>query len=107
MGMEKTKNSTKYVMTATAMAFAAVGLAGVANAAPSGPESASQTVSTLQAHGFHVILNKTGTAPLDSCVANGVRPGPTFARVDSGAPGAGSSIVTTVTSKTVYVDVVC
>jgi hypothetical protein len=94
-------------MTSAAITFTALALADVANAAPSGPESAAQTVSTLQAHGFHVILNKTGTAPLDSCAANGVRPGPTFARVDSGAPGAGSSIVTTVTSKTVYVDVDC
>ncbi len=107
MGMGKTKSSTKYVMAATAMAFAAVGLAGVANAAPSGPASASQTVSTLQANGFHVILNKTGTAPLDTCAVKDVRPGQTFARMDSGAPGAGSSIVTTVTSKTVYVDVDC
>lgn len=101
------KSATTYVMAAGAMALAALGLAGVANAAPSGPVTASETVSSLQADGFHVVLNKIGTAPLDSCVASGVRPGPTFARVDSGAPGAGSSIVTTVTSKTVYVDVNC
>jgi hypothetical protein len=36
-----------------------------------------------------------------------VRPGQTFSRTDSGAPGAGSDLVTTVTSKTVYVDVSC
>jgi hypothetical protein len=54
-----------------------------------------------------VILNKVGTAPLDACSVTSVRPGQTFARMDSGAPGAGSSIVTTVTSKTVYVDVAC
>ena len=94
-------------MTAAAIAFTALALADVANAAPSRPESAAQTVTTLQANGFHVILNRTGTAPLDSCAANAVRQGPTFARVDSGAPGAGTSIVTTVTSKTAYVDVDC
>jgi hypothetical protein len=98
---------TGLVIGTAAAVFAGLGLAGVANAAPSGPASAAQTVSALQANGFHVILIKTGAAPLDSCVASGIHPGPTFTRQDSGAPGAGSSIVTTVTSKTVYVDVTC
>ena len=97
----------KYMIATGAMALAALGLAGAANAAPSGPVTASETVSSLQADGFHVILNKVGTAPLDACSVTSVRPGQTFARTDSGAPGAGSSIVTTVTSKTVYVDVAC
>lgn len=97
----------KYMIAAGAMAFAAVGLAGVANAAPAGPATASETVNALQAQGFHVILNRIGTAPLDKCVVSGVRPGQTYTRMDSGAPGAGSSIVTTVTAKTVYVDVDC
>ena len=94
-------------VVAGAIAVAAVGLAGAANAAPTGNVTASETVSSLQAQGFTVILNKTGAAPLDKCVVNSVRKGQTFERTDSGAPGAGSSIVTTVTSKTVYVDVVC
>jgi hypothetical protein len=97
----------KYMIAAGAMALAALGLAGVANAAPSGPVTASETVSSLQADGFHVILNKVGTAPLDQCSVTSVRPGQTFARMDSGSPGAGSSIVMTVTAKTVYVDVDC
>jgi hypothetical protein len=97
----------KYMIATGAMALAALGSAGVANAAPSGPATASETVSSLQADGFHVILNKIGTGPLDQCAVKSVRPGQTFARMDSGAPGAGSSIVTTVTAKTVYVDVAC
>jgi hypothetical protein len=97
----------KYMIAAGATALAGLALAGVANAAPSGPVTASETVSSLQTDGFHVILNKVGTAPLDGCSVTSVRPGQTFARTDSGAPGAGSSIVTTVTSKTVYVDVAC
>jgi hypothetical protein len=92
---------------AGAITTAAVGLAGAANAAPSGPATASQMVSTLEAQGFQVLLNKIGTAPLDQCTVKGVRPGQTFQRMDSGAPGAGSSIVTTVTAKTVYLDVAC
>jgi hypothetical protein len=94
------------VIAAGAIA-AAVGLAGAANAAPSGPTTASETVGSLQAEGFHVILNKVGTAPLDQCVVSAVRPGQTYSRMDSGAPGAMDDIVTTVTSRTVYVDVAC
>lgn len=97
----------RYMIATGAMALAAIGLAGVANAAPSGPNTASETVSSLQADGFHVILSKTGTAPLDQCSVASVRPGQTFTRMDSGAPGAANDIVTTVTAKTVYVDVTC
>jgi hypothetical protein len=89
------------------MCSAAVGLAGAADAAPTGPQTVAQAMSSLQAQGFHVILNKVGTAPLDQCAVTSVRPGNTFERNDSGAPGAGSSIVTTVTDKTVYLDVAC
>jgi hypothetical protein len=97
----------KYVISAGAAVGAVLTSSGAAAAAPTGPVTADDTVSALQAGGFHVILNKTGTAPLDQCTVTEVRPGQTFQRVDSGAPGAGSGIVTTVTAKTVYVDVVC
>ncbi len=82
-------------------------MAGAANAAPSGPETASQAVTSLQAQGFHVILNKIGTAPLNQCAVKAIRPGQTFERMDTGAPGAMDDIVTTVTAKTVYVDAAC
>jgi hypothetical protein len=94
-------------MVAGSIAGVALGSASAAYAAPTGPVSASETVNALQARGLHVILIKTGTAPLDECAVTSVRPGQTFSRTDSGAPGAGSSIVTTVTAKTVYVDVDC
>jgi hypothetical protein len=97
----------KSVVGTCALAVAAGALAGEADGAPSGPVTAAGTVSALEAEGFHVIVNRTGAAPLDQCAVNSVRPGQTFARADSGAPGAGGSIVTTVTSKTVYVDIVC
>ena len=73
---------------AGAVAAAALGLAGAANAAPSGPTTAAQTVNNLQAQGFRVIVNKVGTAPLEQCVVSAVRPGQTYSRMDSGAPGA-------------------
>jgi hypothetical protein len=86
---------------------ATLSFAGVAAAAPSGALDASQTIGQLQARGFEVIVNKLDAAPLDQCVVSAVRPGQTFSRMDSGAPGAMDDIVTTVTAMTVYVDVAC
>ena len=42
----------KYMIAAGAMAFAALGLAGAANAAPSGPVTAAQTVNSLAGPGL-------------------------------------------------------
>jgi hypothetical protein len=101
------KSFTLPVIAAGAIAAVAMGFAGAANAAPTGPSSADETVRQLKADGLTVILNKFGTAPLDECTVDAVRPGQTFTRMDSGAPGAMDDIVTTVTSSTVYVDGSC
>jgi hypothetical protein len=101
------KSFTLPVIAAGVIAAAALGLAGAAGAAPSGAVDASQTLSQLEARGFDVIVNKLGTAPLDQCVVSAVRPGQTYSRMDSGAPGAMDDIVTTVTAMTVYLDVAC
>jgi hypothetical protein len=101
------KSFTIPVLAAGALAAAALGFAGAANAAPTGPGGAVETVRQLKADGLTVILNKFGTAPLDQCTVDAVRPGQTFQRMDSGAPGAMDDIVTTVNSTTVYVDVSC
>ena len=101
------KSFTLPVIAAGVIAAAALGLAGAAGAAPSVAVDASQTLSQLEARGFDVIVNKLGTAPLDQCVVSAVRPGQTYSRMDSGAPGAMDDIVTTVTAMTVYLDVAC
>ncbi len=101
------KNLVLTTITAGALASAALGLAGTASAAPSGPSSVDQTVSQLRSQGYQVIVNRVGTARLEQCTISAVRPGQTFSRTDSGAPGAQDDIVTTVTNKTVYVDVAC
>jgi hypothetical protein len=94
---------------ATAMvsgvAAALIGLAAPAVAAPTGPGGAQQTINELQAQGYTVIVNRIGTAPLDQAHVVAVRPGQTYSRTDTGVPGAGNDIYTTVTGKTVYVDV--
>ena len=96
-------------LAASALVTTAVGLSTTANAVPAGPSQVASTISELQMRGFHVVVNRAGTAPLDMCSVNGVRPGQTFSRMDSGSgsPGANDDIVTTVTSMTVFVDVAC
>lgn len=92
-------------LVASGSAAAVLGLAAPAEAAPSGPGNAEQTISELQAQGYNVIVNRIGAAPLDQATVVAVRPGQTYSRTDSGTPGAGNDIATTVTDKTVYVDV--
>ncbi len=87
------------------VAAAIIGLAAPAAAAPAGPGNAQQIISELQAKGYTVIVNRIGTAPLEQATVVAVRPGQTYSRTDTGVPGAGHDIVTTVTDKTVYVDV--
>ena len=87
---------------------ASLGLVGApAAAAPSGPGTVQDTVNSLQASGYRVIVSKVGNAPLEKCTVTAVRPGQTYSRTDSGVPGAGNDVVTTVTNQTVYVDVRC
>ena len=102
-------NLTLISLTAGALAAAALGLTATANAAPAGPGSVDATINQLREQGFEVIVNRTGTAPSEQCTITSVRPGQTFSRSDtgSGLPGSAFDIVTTVTAKTVYVDLVC
>ena len=94
-------------LAAGALASAALGLAGTASAAPSGPSPVDDTISQLQAQGFQVLVSRVDSAAVDQCTLNAVRPGQTFSRTDSGVPGAQDDLVTTVTDKTVYVDAIC
>ena len=94
-------------ITAGALSAAALTLAAAAAAAPSGPSSVDQTVNQLKADGYTVIVNKVGAAPVQKCTVAAVRPGQTYSRTDSGTPGAQDDIHTTVTGKTVFVDLAC
>src|SRR4051794_29675914 len=98
------KNYVAVSFIGTAIAASSVALAVVASAAPPGPSTVDQTVRTLESSGYHVIVNKTGAAPLSQCTVSGVRQGQTHSTDDS---RSGGSINRTVTSRTVYVDVAC
>jgi hypothetical protein len=95
------------MLAAGSLVAASLGLAAPAVTAPSGPGTVQDTVNSLQASGYQVIVSKVGNAPLEQCTVTAVRPGQTYSRTDSGVPGAGNDVVTTVTNKTVYVDVRC
>ena len=82
---------------------AILGLAGPAGAAPTGPGNAKDTINQLQAYGYHVIVNRVGSTPLDQATVVAVRPGRTYSRTDSGIPG--DNFGTTIIGKTIYVDV--
>lgn len=103
MSSEKTMSHTLGALTLGTMASAALFMGGTAAAAPT-EQSVEQTVNSLKTGGYHVIVNRTGAAPLSSCTVVGVRQGQTHSTDDS---RGGGSINTTVISRTVYVDVAC
>jgi hypothetical protein len=97
------KNFGFATLLAGGLTAAFLGLAAPADAAPTGPGSAQDTINQLQADGYNVIVNRVGTTPLEQATVVAVRQGQTYSRTDSGTPG--DSLETTVTDKTVYVDV--
>ena len=106
----KGKAMKSFLFTTTvvgALVSAAMVLATTAHAAPAGPSSVDATINQLRSQGYQVVVNRVGTGPLDQCTVNAVRPGQTYSRTDSGVPGAGNDVVTTITNKSVYVDVAC
>jgi hypothetical protein len=90
-------------IVASGLVAAVLGLAAPADAAPSGPGNAQDTISKLESQGYNVIVNHVGNTPLEQASVIAVRPGQTYSRTDSGNPG--DDLLTTVTDKTVYVDV--
>lgn len=101
--MHKKKKLGLATVAASGLAAAILGLAAPAAAAPTGPGNAQETINQLQADGYNVIVNRVGSTPLDQATVVAVRPGQTYSRTDSGTPG--DSLATTVTDKTVYVDI--
>ncbi|WP_123028824.1 hypothetical protein [Mycolicibacterium stellerae] len=96
-----------YMMTGligAGMTAATLALAGAATAAPTGPTQVEETVKTLEASGYNVVLNRTGAAPLSSCTVKEVRPGQTHKTFDSRGSSTPSE---TIVAETVYVDLAC
>jgi hypothetical protein len=92
-------------LPAAAVITGGLAAAILALAGPAAAGNAQDTVDTLSVAGYNVIVNKVGSSRLDQSTVIAVRPGHTYSRIDSGVPGAGHHLATTVTDKTVYVDV--
>jgi hypothetical protein len=60
------------VAGATTLSAAAVGLAGIAAAAPTGGGNAADTVNELQTEGYNVQINGSVSVPLSECTTTGV-----------------------------------
>jgi hypothetical protein len=80
---------------------AALGLGGVAAAAPSGYSNAQDTVNALQAQGFNVILNGATAIPLSGCKVTGIE-GLNSSNID-----ASGHRIDPKQFDTVYVDISC
>jgi hypothetical protein len=80
------KSFTFAMVTTAGLAAAAVGSASPTVAAPSGVGTAQDTVKSLQADGYTIILKKVGNAPLDECTVSAVQPDHTSSEMGSGSP---------------------
>ena len=89
------------------LAAAGLAMTAPASAAPAGPSAVDAMINQLQAQGFDVVVNRVGAGAPEQCTFGAIRGGQTFFRRDSGAPGAGSDLVTTMISNVVYVDLNC
>lgn len=58
---------------ASGLAAGFLGLAAPAQAAPTGPGNAQDTISQLESRGVRVIINRQGLAPLDEASVTNVR----------------------------------
>ena len=70
------KKFTIATAAVTGLTAAVLGLAAPALAAPSGGDSAQQTISQLEAQGNRVIVNRQSGASLSDATVVSVRPGP-------------------------------
>lgn len=90
---------------ATAIAAVALGSAGPATAAPTGPPSVTDTVHNLEAQGYEVIVTTVGGGNMPKCSITSVRPGQTT-NIGRTVEKHGAFIPTE-THKTVYVEQRC
>ncbi|AQA04592.1 hypothetical protein BVC93_21625 [Mycobacterium sp. MS1601] len=78
------KKFTVATIVGTALTAATLGLAAPALAAPTGVGNAQDTISSLEAQGYKVIVNRLGNAPLNEANVVSVGEGPSFNHPASG-----------------------
>ncbi|ORA67435.1 hypothetical protein BST23_06305 [Mycolicibacterium elephantis] len=90
--------------TAVALSTATLGFAGAAHGAPTGPDSAADTIRKLESEGRRVIVNRIGAAPLSQCAVTSVTAGQDITDRD---PVGDTGSVERLRYRTVYVTVTC
>ena len=91
----------------TLIALTATG-AILAPAAPAAAESAIVTIGQLEAEGFHVNVDRVGSAPLDQCQVTSIRnPQDRTRVVRIDGPGGRDRLVPVVVKRTVTVSLDC
>ncbi|MBY0286555.1 hypothetical protein [Mycolicibacterium tusciae] len=98
------KMTTAAAIALSVIATFMIGSAQPAAAAPAGPRTVQDTVTSLESNGYKVILNKVGSAPLEQCTVTGVRPG---RDVTEFRQNRRDQLVERVLYTTVYVDASC
>jgi hypothetical protein len=98
------KNFAIAAMTAGALVTAALGMAGAGAAAPSGFSSVDDTVASLKANGYKVIVTRLSGGESSKCSVSAIRPGH---QITQQVPIGGGDTAQEVVSSTVYVDVRC
>jgi hypothetical protein len=99
------KNLAIAAVTVGIMIVTALGMPGAATAAPSGPSSVDDTVASLQAEGYKVIVTRLSGAESSNCSVDAIRPGQQITQ-ETPTGGRGNH-ARQVVSNTVYVDVRC
>ncbi|BBY82619.1 hypothetical protein MPUL_37770 [Mycolicibacterium pulveris] len=92
------------IATAAALLAATLGATAPAQAAPTGPGSAEDTIRRLETEGNRVIVNRVGAAPLSQCTVTSVTAGQDVTDRD---PVGDTGSVERVRYSTVYVTVSC
>jgi hypothetical protein len=99
------KNLAIAATTVGALVVTALGMSGAATAAPSGPSPVDDTVASLQAEGYKVIVTRLSGAESSNCSVAAIRPGQQITQ-ETPTGGRGNH-ARQVVSNTVYVDVRC
>lgn len=90
-----------------AMAAAGLALAPTASAQPFQPGNAEQTIAQLKDSGYHVVIDRVGSAPIDQCIVTSVRnPQEVTQRIAVG-DRRDRDVVTVVVSRSITVSLNC
>ena len=101
------RKATFATIAAAGLAGVTFGLASPASAAPSGVGTAQDTINSLQAQGFSVIVHRVGNAPFSQCTVSSTKAGHTYSGPDLGGPGRMGRYYETTVAQTIDVFLSC